>query len=372
MSTPTTSPPTTNATSSPASEAGPSLCDGPDSKTPEESGPAPVPVSRFRALAKDRATPTPATFGPLFTPSSPSASLQSFLESRLRALTDANGSPEYALTWKTLDMPAGPPICALRASAPPTAASAYTGWATPVTCDLKGPRGKAAQQRKGNPADTLSIQSALTPWPTPEAEEARRGFQNRNNGKRGTQKSLTTVAVESLTPWPTPQCMDTLPPMDYERRLNHPSRPGRNVSGNLREVVTLAAWPTPQEDNANNSYGHKGTAFSDLPTTAQTAAWATPRAEDAESAGMRHSRGVADTLSAQAGQDAASSSAATAKPAAYRLNPRFSLWLMGFPDAWASCGEQAMQSSRRSPKPSSAPGSPQPQTPQKGTRHETI
>jgi len=84
------------------------------------------------------------------------------------------------------------------------------------------------------------------------------------------------------------------------------------------------------------------------------------------------SRGVADTLSAQAGQDAASSSAATAKPAAYRLNPRFSLWLMGFPDAWASCGEQAMQSSRRSPKPSSAPGSPQPQTPQKGTRHETI
>jgi hypothetical protein len=30
--------------------------------------------------------------------------------------------------------------------------------------------------------------------------------------------------------------------------------------------------------------------------------WATPRAEDAESAGMRHSRGVADTLTAQAGQ----------------------------------------------------------------------
>jgi hypothetical protein len=30
-------------------------------------------------------------------------------------------------------------------------------------------------------------------WPTPVASEARQGYQNRNNGKRGTQKSLTTV-----------------------------------------------------------------------------------------------------------------------------------------------------------------------------------
>ena len=317
----------------------------------------------------------------------------------------ANGSPEFVLTWKTLDMPAGPPICALRASERRTGGNVCIGWRSPQASDGEGgvmeirpdcagkyklrdeaalcgwptpqankntKNSKDPKRMKENGSQTCLADAAhLAPWPTPEAEEARRGFQNRNNGKLGTQKSLTTVAVESLTPWPTPQCMDTLPPMDYERRLNHPSRPGRNVSGNLREVVTLAAWPTPQEDNANNSAGHKGTTFSDLPTVA---GWATPRAEDAESAGMRHSRGVADTLSAQAGQDAASSSAATAKPAAYRLNPRFSLWLMGFPDAWASCGEQAMQSSRRSPKPSSAPGSPQPQpqTPQKGTRHETI
>ena len=45
--------------------------------------------------------------------------------------------------------------------------------------------------------------------------------------------------------WPTPQTMDTLPPMDYEKRLNHPGRPGRTVSGNLREVVTIVGWPTP-------------------------------------------------------------------------------------------------------------------------------
>tara|TARA_B100000959_G_C14713180_1_gene513802 strand:- start:129 stop:590 length:462 start_codon:yes stop_codon:yes gene_type:complete len=33
-------------------------------------------------------------------------------------------------------------------------------------------------------------------WPTPAAHEARLGYQNRNNGKKGTQKSLTTVVIE--------------------------------------------------------------------------------------------------------------------------------------------------------------------------------
>src|SRR5690242_21166272 len=56
----------------------------------------------------------------LFRSSSPSAVLQSSLESRLRARLDVHGSPEYVLTWKTWDMPSGPLICALRASARPT------------------------------------------------------------------------------------------------------------------------------------------------------------------------------------------------------------------------------------------------------------
>ena len=45
------------------------------------------------------------------------------------------------------------------------------------------------------------------------------------------------------------------------------------VAGWPTPQVTAAGWPTPQEDNANNAYGHKGTVFSDLPTTAQTAGW---------------------------------------------------------------------------------------------------
>ena len=95
------------------------------------SGPDRVLVSRFRSLDSGKAMPTNDTSGPLFTASSPSARLQLSLENRLRAKTGVNGSPEYALTWKLWDMPAGPPICALRASARHTGGNGYIGWPTP-------------------------------------------------------------------------------------------------------------------------------------------------------------------------------------------------------------------------------------------------
>jgi hypothetical protein len=36
----------------------------------------------------------------------------------------------------------------------------------------------------------------------------------------------------------------------------------------------------------------------------------------------------------------------------FRVVERFALWLMGYPAEWASCGERAMQSSRKSRRPS--------------------
>ena len=48
-------------------------------------------------------------------------------------------------------------------------------------------RSKSAQATEGN---------GCSGWPTPAAHEARLGFQNRNNGKKGSQKSLTTIVVE--------------------------------------------------------------------------------------------------------------------------------------------------------------------------------
>ena len=64
---------------------------------------------------------------------SPSAVLQSSLESRLRANLDVNGSLECVLTWKHWDMQSGQRICALRASTRPTEDNDFTGWPTPDT-----------------------------------------------------------------------------------------------------------------------------------------------------------------------------------------------------------------------------------------------
>jgi hypothetical protein len=79
---------TDNATSSPGSADGASPCASPDGRTIGRSGQAHVPVSRFRSLDADKAMPTDATCGPIFTASSPSTSLQLSLESRLRAKMD--------------------------------------------------------------------------------------------------------------------------------------------------------------------------------------------------------------------------------------------------------------------------------------------
>ena len=122
---------TNSAISSPGSRAGVSPCDSRAGPTTGPSGPAPVPVSRFRARERDRGKPTTGTCGPLFTASSPSGRLQRSLGSRLRRLLDASGSPEYVLTWSSWAMPVGPPICRLRASAPRTSASGFGGWPTP-------------------------------------------------------------------------------------------------------------------------------------------------------------------------------------------------------------------------------------------------
>lgn len=59
-----------------------------------------------------------------------------------------------------------------------------------------------------------------------------------------------------------------------------------------------SAWPTAKavSGGANSQWEARGAGGPDLQEAAQN--WPTARAEDSESAGMRHSRGVADTLTA--------------------------------------------------------------------------
>lgn len=169
--------------------------------------------------------------------------------------------------------------------------------------------------------------------------------------------------------------------------------------------LPLNPWPTPNardfkcgptETYAERSGTTKGDSLSNL-VTAVCGSWSTPRAEDAESSGMRWGRGVADTLTAQTslaswatpttndslrhpsqdfaptpnltlnhmsvlarngparltatGQLLTGSSAETASGG--QLNPGHSRWLMGLPSVWDACGVTAMQSLPRSRKPSS-------------------
>ena len=353
-----TLPGSTSATSSPGSVAGPSPCGGPDSKALPESGPAPVPVSRFRALESDRATPTSATFGPLFTRSSPSGDLQRCLASRLRARMDVNGSPEFALTWKDWDMPAGEPICALRASGRRTGDKGCSGWPTP----------------KSSPSSMFAEDEAT--------------FAARDKHSRpGSADTLARAA--QLAAWPTPDTNTCGGAQDAEKRKAGGHTP------RLQDAVLLAAWPTPNTmEGGQTSRGGKRKGE---PLMGGLVGWATPPAEDAESAGMRHSRGVADTLTAQAGQGLAgwqtpmasdgkpprdmakrlktdrqtrdpncsgsykmdlsdqvglTGPASTSCPAGTGkrgvLRPGHSRWLMGYPAAWDSCGATAMQSCRKS------------------------
>jgi len=135
-----------------------------DGRMTRQCGRDHVLVSRFRARDSAKAMPMDATSGPLFTASSPSAVLQRFLENRLRAILDVNGSPEYVLTWKIWDMPLGPPICALRASARHTSGKGcigsqplLKGWATPRARDGKGNGVSKARAACGK-ADSLDLQ----------------------------------------------------------------------------------------------------------------------------------------------------------------------------------------------------------------------
>ena len=196
MSSQATSKAIRNATSSPASAGGRMRSGSPGGPMTSPSGLAPVRVSRFRARDSGRAMPTNDTSGPLFTASSPSAALQRSLENRLRAALGVNGSPEYALTWKHWDMPSGPPICALRASARRTSDSGFTGWPTP--CQQDGPNGGPAQG-----SDRLPGAAALAGWATPTSRDHKDGATDLEkagvpiNGLLGRQVSLASGPTTS-------------------------------------------------------------------------------------------------------------------------------------------------------------------------------
>lgn len=278
-----------------------------------------------------------ATCG-LFSPSSSaSAALQRSLGNKLSRRFATAGSMEYSLTLNNLVTPAQRDVFRLRALARPTSGSGCSGWPTP----------KAGEDNR-----------------TPEQYMA---FKNAH----GASNISSLQVAAKLAGWPSPQVHDVTTRGNTEADHHH-------FPHDLSNAAELAGWPTPNVPTrgaeSRESKDNRGSGGLDLQTTAKLAGWATPRLEDGESAGMRHSRGVADTLSAQAGQDLAGwstpqanepstadrpSRAATGRTTEYLgrqalgptsssspaatggrgvLNPAFPLWLMGYPATWqCSC-----------------------------------
>jgi hypothetical protein len=161
-----TCPATLELTFSLGSGAGSTLSASQVGPTTVTYGPAPALASLLVPRAKGRAKRTSDISGPSFDASSPSAVLQSSLESRLRVGLAGTGSPEYVLTWKHWAMRSGPPICALRGSGRRTSDNGCTGWPTPNT-PSGGPNVKSTPTHTGGM--DLEGAATLAGWATPDA-----------------------------------------------------------------------------------------------------------------------------------------------------------------------------------------------------------
>jgi hypothetical protein len=202
-----------------------------------------------------------------------------------------NGSPEYALIWKHWDMPAGVPICALRASARPTSDSAFIGWPTP-----------------NMPNGGRSI-----------AHAEMRGRTAMHKGKK-VQVGLEAVSRMVLLGWDTPTS-----PVNTN---GHQAGNNRYVTNSLR---VLKGWATPRaRDHKNNGVSIARAAK-----------------------GVADSLDLQSKLVCLSGMARPSPLSARMDGAAFPLNPMHSLWLMGYGPEWESCAVQATRSIRNSPPNSS-------------------
>lgn len=120
-----------HSTPSPGSAAGPTPSNSPVGPQLSLFGQGAAPVSHSPPLEEEKALTMRAISGRRGSLSSGSVALQRSLESRLRARMDGLGSPLYALTWRVLVTPWGPPILQRQALGHRTSVSDCSGWATP-------------------------------------------------------------------------------------------------------------------------------------------------------------------------------------------------------------------------------------------------
>jgi len=305
-----------STTSLPESAAGPSLCAssaGPTT-TPSGQGRAPArpsarqvkgasalaaagkQISRilssqpdgFVSLAATNGAATIATCCPSSSGSSASAALQSSLANRLRARMGGRGSPLYALSWKEWDMALGPPICALRASAPRTSGSGCSsGWPTAASRDWKDTAGMAVEATNPDGSartrlDQLPRVATMVGWPTARESDGEKNVRSvdgaaREMARKGGPQDMGQAAT--LAGWPTPTTKEKAGG-EYSDPDKAMTRALGRHSNDLRDFAQMAGWPTPMAgtpaQNGNNEVGNNDSSRK----TVYLAGWPTPQAHD--------------------------------------------------------------------------------------------
>lgn len=248
----------------------------------------------------------------------------------------------------------------------PSTAAANDGTSI-LSLDISDPSATAANERSFPLVTWAPLISAsgcsssdAENWPTPIVNMGRNRTAGRSNPD-STHHDGETIHDAVLT-WSTPQSQDA----------KHQGPAGYTGQNNGSLTRDASDWSTPRAEDGERG---QGSQFDGLPEDVR--AWATPSTRDyKDSAGMATTginpdgseRERVDQFPRQVfawdGQTQRQSEAPTgpsdlSQPTPRRagLNPRFGLWLMGFPVAWLDSAPLETRSSRKSRTSSAADSS---------------